>query len=323
MRLLKLRVGNILCIVLLLAVFCLSFLTIACDANSPNVLMFLWNGETSAEKGFKDAMAEELPDQKIKYTAVDTFKSTDRLKELIDSTDESHYKLIYTYGSTITSKVIKNFKTTPIVFNIVFDPIGYKIIESWDEKQPNLTGVSNSIPIQILVQKMQEVFGKADIGLVYNPLDKNSVSLKEEMEGCLIQSGAELLSFEFRENFNALSAFLDSIKSRVKCIYLPTEYLIVGYIDRIFSNINQAKIPTCVTGKAYLERGGLLCISAEYYEMGKIAGRLAAQVLKGAKPSDIPIKRPSESDVTLYVNSAVLKKLNMQLPEGLDIKILR
>lgn len=316
MRSVKLRIGAI----LLLAAFSLCSLPIASFADGIKILMFLWQGETSAEEAFKKTLAEEFPDKAIDYTMLDTYKSMDRLKELIDSTDQTHYQLIYTYGSAITSKVVKSFKITPIVFDIVFDPIDYKITESWEKKQPNLTGASNSIPVNLKVQKMHEVFGKGDIGFIYNPLDKKSVYMKEEIEACLNELGAELLPFEFRENFDSLNAYLDSIKNRAKCIYLPTEYIVVGYIERILSDINRVKIPTCVTSKAYLKRGALLCITAGYDEMGKIAGKLAAQILKNVKPDDLPVRRPSESDITLYANSYLLKRLKIEFNKDLDIK---
>lgn len=310
-------------IIFILFIVCLSiFTTSFCVAKEAKIVMFLWNGETDAEKGFKEAIKEELPEWKINYTLLDTFKSSDRLRDLVATLDESDYNLIYTYGSTITSRVAKNFKNTPIVFNIVFDPITYKIIESWDNKQSNLTGASNSIPFPIMIRKIHEVFGEGDIGLIFNPLDKKSVKLSEEMSASMEKSGFVLLPFEFREDFNTFSAYLNSIKGRVKCIYIPTEHLVIGYLEKIMAYINkdEVRIPTCVTGKTYLSMGALLSINADYLDVGKTAGKIAAQVLQGTSPADIPIKRPVESNLTLYMNSLVLKRLNIKLPEGLKVE---
>ncbi|MBN2374701.1 ABC transporter substrate-binding protein [bacterium] len=316
----KYRLGAVL---FLTAFFITAFLPVLSYGEGPNVLMFLWQGETGAEKGFRDALAEEFHDQNINYTVLDVYRDNNRLRDLIEQTNQAQYQLIYTYGSTVSSRVAKSYESTPVLFNIVFDPIGYKLIESWDRKQPNLTGVSNSIPVELLVKKMQDAFGKGDLGMIYNPLDKNSVSLKEELESCVAQSGAELASFEFRENFSALATYLDSIKDRVKCIYLPTEYLITGYLQRILGDINKRKIPSCVTSKSYLDLGALMCISADYYDVGKIAGRLAAKILKGTDPAELPVQRPSESDITLYVKSTLLKRFNIQIPENIAVNFVK
>lgn len=308
-------------ILVLIPIFLILF-AIESYGGQARILMFLWQGETSAEKGFKDTLSEELPDLKIDYTILDTYKSAERLNDFINNTDETEYQLIYSYGSTITSKVAKKFKKTPIVFDIVFDPIWYKIIESWDEKQPNLTGASNSVPATIIIQKIQEIFGVGDIGLIFNPLDKKSVKLKNELDAYAVKSGFELLPYEFKENFSSLKAYLDSIRGRAKCVYLPTEYLVVGFMERIFGEMNQAKIPSCVTSKAYLSRGGLLSVTAEYYEVGKMAGKLAAQILKGVSPEDLTIRRPSIDDVTIYVNSSLLKRFKIEMPKDVDIKYI-
>lgn len=288
-----------------------------------NVVMFLWNGETQAENGFKDVVAEEFPDQNINYTVFNTFKDINRLEEFVAATDEEQFDLIYTYGSRISSKVIESFTQTPIVFDIVFDPIGYKIIESWDKKQPNLTGASNSIPLELQIKKIQKVFGKGNMGLVYNPSNQDSLRLKENMEQFLNKEGFELISFKFSKNFHNLRSYLNRTKNQLKCIYLPSEWIISKYSKRILAEINRRKIPTCVTSKTYLKQRALLCITVDHYDVGRMAGQLAAKILQGIKPVDLAVKRPSESDIELYVNSRTLKRLKIQLPQELNINYIK
>ncbi|MGA1842458.1 MAG: ABC transporter substrate-binding protein [bacterium] len=319
MRLVKFK---LLSIVLLIGFF-VCFFSFKSYAKDKNVLMFLWQGETGSEKGFRDSLAEEFSDKEIKYTVLDAYRDNNRLKDLIEQTDETKYDLIYTYGSTVTSRVIKEFQKTPIIFNKVLDPITYKIVDSWDEKQPNLTGVSILIPVSIQIEKIHEVFGTADIGFIFNPLDKNSVEIKEEMEAILEKKGVELISFEFDKNFNSLSGYVDRVKDRVSCIYLPSEREVVGYIQRIFSTINRRQIPTCVTSTSTLKLGGALCITVDYYEVGKSAGKLAAKILKGANPSDLPVIRPSGSEIKLYANSNTLKRFKIELPKDLKINYIK
>lgn len=203
------------------------------------------------------------------------------------------------------------------------DPIGYRIVESWDQKQPNLTGASIAIPIEIQIQKIQEALGIGNMGYIYNPLDPKSVELKQKMETILEEKGVELLPFEFEKNFKSLKSYVARIRDLVTCIYIPSERQVVGYIQRIFSEINRKKIPAVVTSTSTLKRGGLLCVSADYYGVGTLAGKLAAQILKGASPADLAIVRPSESEVKVYANSAILKKFKMALPKELNINYIK
>lgn len=288
-----------------------------------NVVMFLWHGETQAENGFKDVLAEELPDQNINYTVFNVFKDLNRLEELVATTDEEKFDLIYTYGSRISSMVVGRYTKIPIVFNIVFDPIGYKIIESWDKKQPNLTGASNSIPLELQIKKIQQAFGKGNMGLIYNSSDQKSLYLKEDMERYLVQEGFDLISFKFDKNFRPLRSYLKRIKNQVKCIYLPSEWIMSKHIKRILSEINRRKIPTCVTSKTYLKHRALFCITVDHYDVGRMAGELAAQIFQGTKPIDLAVKRPSESDIKIYINSRTLKRLKIQIPKELDLNYIK
>ena len=106
-------------------------------------------------------------------------------------------------------------------------------------------------------------------------------------------------------------------------IYLPSEREVVGYIQRIFSTINRQKIPTCVTSTSTLKLGGTLCITVDYYKVGKSAGKLAAKILKGANPSDLPVLRPSGSEIKLYANSNTLKRFKIELPKDLKINYIK
>ncbi|MGA1871357.1 MAG: ABC transporter substrate-binding protein [bacterium] len=301
----------------------LGFLAVNSHAKSPRILMLLWQESAGAERGFKDTIAEKLPDKKIKYTVFNIHKNIDLLHDFLTTARESDYNLVYTYGSQITSKVAENYQTVPIVFNIVYDPIGYKIIESWDKKQHNLTGVSNSISTNIQLQKIEEVVGKGSIGFIYNPLDRRALESKKEMESYLTERGYELISFEFQKNYRPLNAYLKRIKNSVTCIYISSDWQISKHIKRILSRINRRRIPTCVTSLSYLNKGAFLCISAEYYKMGKIAGDSAVKILQGTKPLDLPVQRPSPSDINLFVSAVTLRKLNIQLPKNVDIHFIQ
>jgi putative ABC transport system substrate-binding protein len=310
-------------VIFLVLIFVIYAFPLVCFGSGVDILMFLWNGETKAEEGFREALTEEFLDQNINYKVLNIYKDVNRLSELIDVNDETEYDLIYTYGSKVTSKVAESYKTIPVVFNIVFDPIGYKIIESWDKKQSNLTGASNSIPIDLQLQKIEEIFGKGPIGFIYNPLNKNSVDLKEDMENYLAQTEEALIPFEFKKNFRSLRKYLESAKDQVKCIYFPSEWLISNHIKRMISEANRRKIPTCVTSLSYLKQGALLCISAEYHKVGKIAGRLAARILKGEKPGNLPVQRPSKSEIDVYASSRTVKRLKIYFPQEMEINYIK
>ena len=76
-----------------------------------------------------------------------------------------------------------------------------------------------------------------------------------------------------------------------------------------------AKVPVITGEEGPLHGGGLATVGVDYYELGKIAGNMGADILEGkAKPADMPIQYQKEFKVK--VNEPVLKTLGLQLPES-------
>jgi ABC-type uncharacterized transport system substrate-binding protein len=57
--------------------------------------------------------------------------------------------------------------------------------------------------------------------------------------------------------------------------------------------------------------------------VGKLAGKQAARILKGAKPVDLPVLRPTESEIRLYANTSIVKRFKTELPKDLDINYIK
>ena len=75
-------------------------------------------------------------------------------------------------------------------------------------------------------------------------------------------------------------------------------------------------VPCMGAEPAVVEKGGLFSKGIDYYELGKMAGYKAAQILDGKKPSDIKIESMKELAIT--INTDVAEKLNITIPE--DVK---
>ncbi len=106
-----------------------------------HVVMLLWRGMTQAEQGFVDEMNQN---DNVRITILDADKNRQTLAKHINSLDGLEPDLIYTFGTTITLSLLgstnaptefNNNGTIPVVFNIVSDPIGSKIVDSVDSTQ--------------------------------------------------------------------------------------------------------------------------------------------------------------------------------------------
>ena len=73
--------------------------------------------------------------------------------------------------------------------------------------------------------------------------------------------------------------------------------------------------------EAGVPKGGLCSIGIDYFKLGKEAGYKAAEILNGAKPSDIEIT--TLSDMSITINTDVAEKLNIEIPEDINAKALK
>ncbi|MGA1867574.1 MAG: ABC transporter substrate-binding protein [bacterium] len=283
-----------------------------------HILMILWRGqgESNAESGFKECLKSQLKHE-ITYTVKDVATRREDLSRLINETDFSTYDLIYTYGTMVSRIVAKKIKDKPIVFNIVTDPVGDGIVISEKEPGFNVTGASNSVSIEHQIKKMHDLFGMKDIAIIYNPLDTRIMSFVDEMRAYVQKRSVELKEFKFTKEYNdyrRFEKFLDEMKGKISCIYLPTDRLIVQCAQALVQKIQEKNIPSCATNDAYLRYGALLSMTSTYYDVGWIAGMKAVKILEGANPGKIPVERVPESKIIIKINRLSLKSLGITLP---------
>ncbi len=78
------------------------------------------------------------------------------------------------------------------------------------------------------------------------------------------------------------------------------------------------RIPTMFHGSWYVERGGLASYDASEYQLGRQAARLVDKILKGAKPAELPVERPTRFE--LAINSKTAKALGLTIPPAVLLR---
>ena len=73
-------------------------------------------------------------------------------------------------------------------------------------------------------------------------------------------------------------------------LYIPTDNTVASAIGAVVKICNDAKIPVIGSERAHIDNGGLATIGIDYFLLGKQTGKMAARVLKGEKPAEIPVE---------------------------------
>ena len=264
-----------------------------------------------AREGFKDALEEagikaEYDEQNAQGDV--TIANTIANKFVTDKVD-----LVFAIATPTAQAVSNATSDTPILFSAVTDPEAAGLVK------PNVTGSSDKVDIDQQLALLREISKDAKkIGFLYNSSEENSLVQLEE-----IKKVAGKYDFEIVEqgisSANELPQAIDKMLTQVDALYLPTDNLISSSSALIAEKANAAKIMTFAAESGMLENGIFITKGIDYYQLGKEAGKMAAEILKdGKKPSDLPYK--ISETVEIAVNKQTLEQLGIKLPEDVMSK---
>ena len=264
-----------------------------------------------AREGFKDALEEagikaEYDEQNAQGDV--TIANTIANKFVTDKVD-----LVFAIATPTAQAVSNATSDTPILFSAVTDPEAAGLVK------PNVTGSSDKVDIEQQLALLREISKDAKkIGFLYNSSEENSLVQLEE-----IKKVAGKYDFEIVEqgisSANELPQAIDKMLTQVDALYLPTDNLISSSSALIAEKANAAKIMTFAAESGMLENGIFITKGIDYYQLGKEAGKMAAEILKdGKKPSDLTYK--ISETVEIAVNKQTLEQLGIKLPEDVMSK---
>ena len=202
-------------------------------------------------------------------------------------------------------------KDTPVIFVAVSDPAAAHLTEG------NVTGVSDALPVEAQLDLIRTLQPEArTIGIVYTTSEPNSVSTIAEYEAKVADYGFTLDAIGVTAQSEVTQAVDVLIRDGVDCISNLTDNNVVGVLASILEKTNEAGIPVYGSEVEQVKLGCVASAGIDYFQLGRQTGAMAAKVLRGeAKAQDIPFETITEYG--LYVNSAALAEMGIDLPQSL------
>ena len=266
-----------------------------------------------SREGFKDALKEAGLD--VEYDEQNaqgdiTIANTIANKFVTDKVD-----LIFSIATPTTQAAVNATSSIPIIFTAVTDPEAAGLIK------PNVTGSSDRVDnVAEQLDVLKELNPNATtIGVLYNSSEQNSVTQVE-----LIKKVAEEKGIKVEEQavtaVSELTQALDNLLSKADALYIPTDNLVVSNMPVVVERANAAKKIVIATDEGSVTNGALYTKGIDFYELGKEAGKLAAQILKdGKSPSDLEIVTLKPTN--LVFNKKTMEAIGVTLPEKLKNEV--
>jgi putative tryptophan/tyrosine transport system substrate-binding protein len=247
----------------------------------------------------------------------------DRLPALAAELVKSQVSVIFATGSPVPARAAKAATSTiPIVFAYGGDPVSDGLVASFNRPEGNVTGAT-FIGTELLSKRMallREMLPQVlVVALLVNPKGTLAAAQISEAKAAAQSLGLTLhvvnaiSESEFDEAFETMS------RLKVGAFLSSTDPLF-GFNGRnlhIVKGLRYGIPPICV-GRVDVAAGGLFSYGADLSDTWRQAGVYVARILKGEKPSELPIVQPTKFDFVINLKTA--KALGVEIPPAVLLR---
>jgi len=206
----------------------------------------------------------------------------------------------------------------PILITAVTDPVSAKLVKSNEKPDTNVTGTSDMNPVADQLKLIKEIIPTAKkIGIIYNSSEVNSQVQADIADQAAPGLGVEMVKVTVTASNEVMQA-AQSMVGRVDAIYVPTDNMVVSALASVVKVGEDNDIPVFGAESNTVENGAVATVGIDYYQLGRMTGDMAVQVLKGEKPQDMAIQQQQGSDLILNLKAA--QNMGVTVPEAVIAK---
>ncbi len=280
-----------------------------------------------ALEAFKKRMQElgYVEGQNVRYLQRYADSDMYKLRRLADELVSEGVAVLYAPSTPEASAAKSATRTIPIVFSFVNDPVIVKLVDSYARPGGNVTGIAQDTNVlgakrlQYLkelvpgAERMALLFDKEYADACRLELDQIRDSAKQ------LKVNLELIPFEG-------SGTLDGALARVRqakpqALMSPVSGTFEVDAIKIGKFIREQRLPALIEPLEAAQHGAILSYGPDNLWASRRAADYVARILKGTKPADLPVERPTRYE--LVINLKVAKELGIRVPDTLLLQASR
>jgi len=243
----------------------------------------------------------------------------DRLPSLAADLVEHKVAVIFASGGGDPAKAAEAATSTiPIVFLSAADPVRAGIITSFSRPGGNITGVSllgSELEAKRLGLLNEIVPGAASIGVLVNPAYSDAnLQLRELQEAAsALKRQLNIVRASTEPEINM--AITTVAQQGAGALLITQDPFLGSRRDQVVALAARYKLPTIYNNRDYTENGGLISYGTDFADQYRQGGIYVGKILKGAKPTDLPILQPIKFE--LVINLKTAKTLGLTIPPSI------
>jgi putative ABC transport system substrate-binding protein len=215
--------------------------------------------------------------------------------------------LIVVTSTPGTQAIQRATREIPVVFIGVSDPVASGIVTSLARPSENITGVSNFLPAttgKLLELLKTAAPGTSRAGIIHNPDNAGKMLELGELQGAGQTLGIAIEALELRSSDGLDRIF--KMAAEVHCDALVTlqDGVTLANRSRIVGYAAANRLPAIYQIREFVEAGGLISYGLNYCDHYRRGAYYADKILKGVKPSDLPVELPTKFELVINLKTA-------------------
>jgi putative ABC transport system substrate-binding protein len=244
----------------------------------------------------------------------------DGLPALMADLVQRRVAIIATPAGNYAAQVAKAATTTiPIVFGVGEDPVKLGLVASLARPGGNLTGVNffgNEYDTKRLALLHELVPKAARIAVLVNPANVPATeSALRNIPEAARAMGLQIQILRASTSSEVEAAFATLVRDRADALYVGGDVFFTSRRVQFATLAATYRIPACYPSREAVEAGGLMGYATDRVHMRRQVGAYAGQILKGAKPADLPVLQSTKFDIVINLQTA--RALGLDVPATL------
>jgi putative ABC transport system substrate-binding protein len=244
-----------------------------------------------------------------------------RLRSLVAELIRLKIDLIVTSAPAATRAAKEATTTIPIVMVLVADPVAFGFVPSLARPGGNITGFAFLLPelsgkrLELLKEAVPQLSRVAVLWNAANPY--KAVDLKE-VQAVADALRVTVLTFPVRAPKEFDDAFEAAVKSRANGLITLEDPFTIAHRARIVDLALKHRLPAIYAVRPFTDTGGLMSYGPDRADQNRRAASFVDRILKGARPAELPVERPTKFELTINLTTA--KALGLTIPPSLLLR---
>ena len=242
----------------------------------------------------------------------------DRLPELAKELVRLNVDVIVTVGTLAPLAAKRATTSIPIVTINAGDPVGSGLVASLARPGGNVTGMSLMAPdlggkrLELLKEVLPQL---AHVAIIWNAANPYSAIVFDETQGAAKKLTIKLQSLEVRSPGDFDGALDITIQKRVDALVVVEDPLTFNHLNKVAEFCASNRLAAIYGLREFADAGGLMTYGASNGDLFRRSVGFVDKILKGLKPSELPVQQPTKFEFVINLKTA--KALGLDIPPTL------